>query len=213
MKLQESPDWHAAASDLVVSFTSLESRDDRIRLMDKLCDKLDNGLYPAFLQILYCVEQYGDDDAKQLVANTFSYALSTGRLPAGKVLAWGSSNFHEGTGFGQTRNLGPLEFICAWYAQPCGLPPLTQAAFSSVATSLLRLFSLDTEAHQLYRNKLLADSEDPLIGSLSGQTRAGLAEMAQSWSADSSPNDLINTFIGALNRSSPINQINTNPFA
>jgi len=199
--------WHTAASALVDSFQRLGNLEDRIDLTEKLCTELGGQLYPAFLQILYKIEQHADSEAKSLVTDTLVYALNTGRLPSGKLSAWGSSTLHAGSSFGQSRSLGPIEYLCTWYAQPTGQPPMTASSFSHLATSLLRLINSNTTARSMYCIKLAADAEDPLSGSLASQTRAGLAALASSWNAGDDPDITISKYMAALQSSSRIDQL------
>ena len=198
------PDWHAAAQTLVNSFYALEKPEDRIRLTEKLCDRLGGNLYPAFLQILLNVEQYADEDAKALVTSTLVFGLHTGRLPSGKLSAWGSSAPPEANAFGQTRSLGPIEYICAWYAQPSDQSALDRAAFSTMATSLLRLAESDQAAKSLYCAKLTEDAQDPLSGSMSRQTRTAIGALATAWSNGESPDKSVQNFVDALSTSSSL---------
>ncbi len=214
MKLSDHPQWHDAAQLLVDGFAEFSSLEDRIRLMDRLCDGLGGSLYPAFLQILYNVERNGDDQSKHLVTETFVHALATGRLPSGKMSAWGSTSTITDTAFGQTRSLGPIEFLCAWYAQPSGLPPLTRGAFVDVATCLLRLVSTNPQAQAMYRAKLMADVEDPLSGSLSSQSRTAMRTLAEQWHAGSDPEPVVDAFLASLEQGgSSLANLRGNPFA
>ena len=182
MILADAPDWRAAAQELINGFVLLnDNRDEQIRTLDFLCEDLGGSLYPAFLQILYNIERHGDPAAKALVTEVLIYALMTGRLPSGKLSAWGGSEIPANNSFGQTRSLGPIEFLCAWYAQPTGLPPLTRGAFIDMSNSLLRLVSTNEKARDMYCSKLLSDAEDALSGSMSGKTRAGLTQLANRW--------------------------------
>ena len=196
--MSDKPDWHAAAQTLVNSFFALEKPEDRIRLTEKLCDRLGGNLYPAFLQILLNIEQYADEDAKALVTSTLVFELNSGRLPSGKLSAWGSSALPEANAFGQTRSLGPIEYICAWYAQPSDQSPLAPAAFNTMATSLLRLAESDQAAKSLYCAKLAEDAQDPMGGSMSRQTRSAIGALAGAWSSGETPEKSVQNFIDAL---------------
>lgn len=223
--LSDNPDWHGAAKSLVHSFVCLPSLDDRIKVMDKLCQRLDSGLYPVFLQILFTVEQHGTFEAKELVAETFFYSLVSGRLPEGSIPAWGANQTVADSAFGLTRRLGPIEYCCAWYSQPGMLEPLSRGVFTSVVSSLIRLFSVNENMRKLYCEKLIADAEDPIGGSLSRQTRDGLTKLASLWSARSITNtqdkselesmsvSLVETFLDALRDSVSLQAITSNPFS
>ncbi|MBX2826276.1 MAG: hypothetical protein KTR33_16190 [Gammaproteobacteria bacterium] len=204
---QISRDWHAAASALVDGFNALDDPDDRIGLTEKLCDDLGGHLYPAFLQILYKIEQHADSSAKSLVTSTLVYGLNTGRLPSGKLSAWGASTLQTDAMFGQSRTLGPIEYLCTWYAQPSGQPPMTQSAFSTMANSLLRLVDCHPGGREMYCTKLLLDAEDPLSGSLASSTRSGLAALANQWQTNGDPTAAITEYLHAIKGSSMLEQL------
>lgn len=205
--------WNAVAQRLVKGLVLLNSPDDQIRVLDKFSERLGGSLYPAFLQILYNVERYGDSASREVVIEVLIYALMTGRLPSGKLSAWGSNDIPANSGFGQTRSLGPIEFLCAWYAQPTGLPPLTRGAFIDMSNSLLRLVSSNEKARAMYCSKLLSDAEDALSGSMSGKTRSGLTQLATRWQNVDNANEVTNVFLDSLQGSSLLNQTRANPFS
>jgi len=207
------PDWHGAATELVASFVNLSETEQRIRVMDKLCERLDGGMYPAFLKILEIVQLCGDEDVKRLVAKTFCEALVSGRLPEGRIPAWGAEHVLTNSAFGQTRRLGPLEYVCAWYAQPGNLPALSRAEFRSITGTLLALFSSTDEVRQLYCSKLLDDSKDALDGSLSSRTRTGLGRLSEYWMEASEHESLVTRLIEDLDGSGDrLRRISSNPF-
>jgi len=213
--LSSDPDWHSAGQDLINSLCALTDADQQIELLETLCHRLGDSLYPAFLQILHVIDQYADTTARAVMARTLVDCLRTGRLPSGKLSAWGSSSFTGDSAFGQSRRLGPVEFVCAWYAQPSSEAPMSQQQFSSILESLLSLVASDETAKNLYCQKLLADAEDPLGGSLSSQTRTGLIEMTNEWqkiSATESNASAIDAFLSALQQESLLNQISKRPF-
>ena len=207
--LHDQPDWHGAAQELINQFASLPDMDDRVRLLDRICVRLDNGLYPALLHILYCIENYGEHTAQEQIVNTLHYALSTGRLPSGKLPAWGSTERIDNSPFGQTRNVGPIEYLCAWYAQPTNLPAMDQGTFLTICSSLLRLVSIDENARDMYCQKLLSDADDPLSGSLSGNTRYGLKNLAQQWQDNHPVDKLAMQFLDSLQDNSSLNQLDS----
>jgi len=204
---EAEPDWHAAAQTLVNAFNALEKPEQRILLTEKLCDRLGGNLYPAFLQILFNVERYADEDAKSLVTSTLVFGLNSGRLPSGKLSAWGSSAVPDASAFGQTRSLGPIEYLCAWYAQPSDQSPLALAAFSNIATSLLRLANSDQASKALYCAKLAQDAEDPLSGSLSRQTRSAIGALAKTWANDETPEKAVQSFVDTLSGGGLLDEI------
>ena len=213
--LKPNPDWHAAAQDLIHGLCALAEGEQRIDLLEHLCIRLGDNLYPAFLQILHVVQKHGTNEARATVAKTLVECLQSGRLPSGKLAAWGSSSYSGDSAFGQSRRLGPIEFVCAWYAQPSTESPMSQQQFSTIMDSLLSLVAADKNAKMMYCFKLQSDAQDPIDGSLSGQTRAGLTQLTESWrqTSDSEPNTpAIDAFMSALQSESLLNQISHRPF-
>ena len=185
--LAESPDWHGAARELVGGLCTFEHGEERVRLLESVCLGLGDGLYPAFLQVLHAIERDGDAPAREAVARTLVDCLLSGRLPSGRLPAWGAASLPSDSAFGQVRTLGPIEFVCAWYGQPSSLPALPDERFDAVATSLLTLVSAHAPAARLYARKLLVDADDPLDGSLAGRTREGLGALARAWEDGATP--------------------------
>jgi len=207
--LSKQPDWHAAAQELANQMLHIPEQDERVRLLEAICVRLDNGLYPALLHLLYCIEQFGDSTVKQEIVGTLQFAMSTGRLPSGKLPAWGASEQMQDNPFGQTRNVGPIEFLCAWYAQPSNLPTIDRNTFTTICTSMIRLVSSDLLARDMYREKLLVDADDPLSGSLSSKTRHAIRNLATHWQDDITADELVTQFLDSLQVSSSLNQLNT----
>lgn len=212
LQLDDNPDWHSAASELVSGLVQLADDELRVELLERLCLKLGDQLYPAFLQILYIIQEHADDTSRAAVARTLVDCLRSGRLPSGKLAAWGSSGFTGDSAFGQSRRLGPIEYVCAWYAQPSNEAPMSQAQFTRILESLLSLVSADPAARQLYCQKLYSDADDPLGGSMSSQTRHGLRELIRNWQEDAAPQQCIEAFLAALQSESLLNQIGRRPF-
>lgn len=214
--LRADPDWHSAAQDLINGLCNLPDAEQQIELLETVCVKLGDRLYPAFLQILHVIDQHADDSARAIMARTLVDCLQTGRLPSGKLSAWGSSSFTGDSAFGQSRRLGPIEFVCAWYAQPSSESPMSKQQFSIILESLLSLVASDDLAKQLYCHKLIADAEDPLGGSLSSQTRTGLIEMTHQWKTiapGNSTTTAVAAFLSSLQQESLLNQISNRPFS
>lgn len=209
--LKEQPDWHAAAQTLVNGCSALSTIEKRIRLMDRLCKHLGDNLYPAFLQILCEISEHGDEQAKYLVTETLVQALISGRLPSGKLSAWGADTLSNSSAFGQTRSLGPIEYLCSWYAQPSGRQPLAISAFQQAASCILNLVSTNEEAKSLYCIKLLSDIEDPIGGSLSNRTRQAMQEMVSIWQSNQSVEKVINGYLTALQGDSMTRLANLQP--
>jgi len=185
--LGSHPDWHGAAHELVGTLCALDDGERRIQLLERVCTNLGDALYPAFLQLLYAIERDGDVPARERVARTLVDCLLSGRLPSGRLPAWGASRVPQSSPFGQVRTLGPIEYVCAWHGQPSSLTVLPDERFDTIVTSLLTLVAAHRPAAELYARKLLSDAEDPLGGSLGGATREGLGELARAWLDGASP--------------------------
>ncbi|MES9831404.1 MAG: hypothetical protein ABW157_11490 [Candidatus Thiodiazotropha sp. LLP2] len=197
-RLSDQPDWQGAAQRLVSGCKMLDNLDQRIALMEKLCVGLGDELYPAFLKMLCMVGKNGDQESKQLITETLVNSILTGRLPSGRLSAWGSESHNGNSLFGQTRSLGPIEYIFTWYAQPSGRTPLPVQGFHNAASELILLISSNPKAKQLYCTKLSADIEDPLDGSLSSKSRSAIGGFVDAWMADKPPEELLNTFLDTL---------------
>lgn len=210
-KLRENPDWHSAAQDLINGLHALNKAEDQIRLLENLCDKLGDNLYPAFLQILYALEQFADTESKQLTASTLVECIRSGRLPSGRLSAWGSASVTGDSAFGQTRVLGPIEYVCAWYAQGGTAQPLSLLQFSHIMTSLLGLVAANSTAKDFYCQKLQGDIDDPMSGALSNATRQGLQELIEVWQHSDSISDCIDAFVSSLQSESLLNTIAKGP--
>ena len=212
--LARRPDWHAATRELVHGFAGLRTPDERIRVMDRLCERLGGSLYPAFLQMLCLVERNGDGPSRALVVETLMHAIGSGRLPSGRMPAWGARSAIDGATFEQGRSLGPIEYLCAWYAQPSELPPLERRAFDELATRLLGLISESAPAREMYCTKLLEDAENPLGGALARETRAGLVALATEWRLTDAVERPVAACLEALRSSGEerLGHIETNPF-
>lgn len=192
--LRPQPDWEAAAQTLVDGCTALHDPEQRVRFLDRVCLSLGDRLYPAFLKLLCLVNDQGDTHARRTVARTMVHALSTGRMPSGRLHAWGG---HAGDG-SRTRSLGPIEYLCAWHVQQSGESPLPAATFDRVATAVIALVSCDDEARRLYCTKLREDIDDPLGGSLTRSTRAGLSALVAAWEGEHAPHDVVQQLLTAL---------------
>ncbi|MBX2838389.1 MAG: hypothetical protein KTR35_16145 [Gammaproteobacteria bacterium] len=213
--LHSEPDWHSAATQLVHGLVELPQAEARIQLLETVCEQLGNQLYPAFLQILQAINEFADLESKQIIASTLVSCLRSGRLPSGKLSAWGSSTLTGDSSFGQTRILGPIEYVCAWYSQGNASSPLTLQQFTSILTHLMELVATDDQAKQLYARKLISDADDPMSGTLSNQTRTALRDFTDLWVHSDSNNDAIDAFLTALQSDGLLQQLSqdtNNPF-
>ncbi|MDO5626335.1 MAG: hypothetical protein Q4G71_16820 [Pseudomonadota bacterium] len=191
------PDWSGAAEVLIEGCAHLPTPEERVRWMERLCLSLGDALYPAFLQVLCRVGEHGDAPAQAAVADTLVLALQSGRLPSGRHAAWGATTLGAGT-----RAMGPIEYLCAWHAQPDSRGPLGATAFDRAARAVLGLVSHSDAARRLYCVKLMGDAEDPLGGAWSRNTRQALQAMARTWAAGAHPQraaaDAVDAFLAAL---------------
>lgn len=185
LTLRDQPDWAGAAEVLIEGCAHLPSREDRVRWMERLCLSLGDALYPAFLQVLCRIGEHGNPQAQAAVADTLVLALQSGRLPSGRHAAWGAQ---WDASVRATRTMGPIEYLCAWFAQPDGRGTLGAVAFDWAARALVGLVSHSEAARRLYCAKLHSVADDPLDGAWTRSSRHALQAMAQSWSqADPEP--------------------------
>jgi hypothetical protein len=199
--LGPQPDWLAAAQALVDGLGALPDPRRRTELMETVCAGLGDALYPAFVNLLCHIERHGESPAQALVADALVQALRSGRLPSGRLAAWGTA-LHGGAepgAFGHGRSLGPIEYLCAWHAQPSGRAPLPANAFDAALQPLLRLIDASPGARALYCAKLRADAQDPLGGSWSRSARAGVLALADAWDAGAPADDVAACCLAALN--------------
>ena len=173
MSLLAQPRWVQAAQALVEGCIDLPNEEDRVALLVAVCDGLGDELYPAFLRLLWSIGRFGDHAACAAVADTLVHALRTGRMPSGRRNAWGAdSSSLAATTYRSTRNLGPLEYLCAWHAQAVPERALTAEQFHAAARSLMDLIATSSEARALYCEKLQlvepdeAESEAMLWGTI-----------------------------------------------
>ena len=179
--LGEHPDWQNAANALVNGLSCLHTAEDRLDLLEHICEGLGPTLYPAFLSILYHIEIAADAATRQLLATALVDCLVSGRLPSGQASAWGSTSSSRTSDFHAPRQLGPIEYLCAWQVQGAQQDRLSTQVFSSMLASLIELTNSDARARSLYLNKLSVDATDPMAGSYSSLTRSGLQALAEAW--------------------------------
>lgn len=197
--LLNEPRWAQAAQALVDGCIDLPNDEDRVAMLAAVCEGLGDELYPAFLRVLAVVGQHGDHAARVAVAQALVHALRTGRLPSGRRTAWGANPATQpAAGYGITRSLGPLEYLCAWHAQAEPEHALAAAPFHDAARALMDLIASSEQARALYCEKLLADAGDPIAGALTRQTRHALRELVLAWSAGATSLDASARFLAAL---------------
>jgi hypothetical protein len=198
MSLLAQPRWTLAAQALVEGCIDLQSDEDRVALLSTVCERLGDDLYPAFLRVLWTIGERGDHAACAAVARALVHALRTGRLPSGRRSAWGASAAAPAAGFGAPRSLGPLEYLCAWFAQAEPARALSAQQFHSAARAVMDLIASSPEARALYCEKLLADVDDPISGALTRQTRQALRALVTAWSSGAPSFDASARFLSAL---------------
>lgn len=203
MRAGPTPDWSQAAQALVDGCVDLSNDEDRVALLAAVCDGLGDALYPAFLRLLWSVGRQGDHGARAAVAQALVHALRTGRLPSGRRSAWGASRSSAAVGYGSTRSLGPIEYLCTWHSQGEGEPSLSAARFQVAACALVELIDASPLARRLYCDKLLADANDPLSGAWTRTTRTALAALATAWADGMAPAEVCARFIAELPTAAP----------
>lgn len=208
-ELHPIPRWTEAASELVTGLVRLPTPAARVTLLETVCRSLGDELYPAFLQMLRVIESGGDAEVRRGVSTVLVDCLVSGRLPSGRLAAWGAARVPRGDD-DRMRSLGPVEFVCAWYAQPSNLAPLERERFDEVLRSLIALVSAHPPAAALYAEKLAADAEDPTPGTLSVSTRDGLGALAAGWrialedGAEPDPSGIVAAFHEATATDDPL---------
>lgn len=191
--------WVHAAQALVDGCIDLSNDEDRVALLVAVCDGLGDEMYPAFLKVLWHIGRHGDHAARAAVAHALVHALRTGRLPSGRRNAWGAStSLQADSGYGRTRSLGPLEYLCAWYAQAEPETALALQQFESAARAIMDLIAASREARLLYCEKLLADVDDPIGGALTRHAREAIRALATAWAEGAASADAISRFLNAL---------------
>ena len=214
--LKADPQWDAAAQLLVDGCANAPDAAYRVDLLERLCLALGDQLYPAFLKVLCVVSERGTPAAQVAVADALVDALRSGRLPAGRRAAWGAAtDIGSNTAGGKTVGsnlptrpgprsvlgaaLGPVEYLCAWYAEPNGVDAPSASSFDRTLLALLRLVSQSDRARTLYAARLSALAEDPLDGTLSRRARQALHALAAAWQqAGGSPAAAANAALQAL---------------
>jgi len=195
LELRADPDWPAAAQALIDGCAYLPDAQARVQLLERLCDALGPALYPALIGVLCMVGDQGSEAARAVVADTLVDALCSGRLPSGRRAAWGAAS----SDVRSTRSLGPVEYLCAWHAEPGVQQALSAPNFDRALRSLLALVSQTGAARSLYCERLRAVADDPLGGALSRGTRDGLRQLASAW--DTCGSDLqvpVDAFMNAV---------------
>jgi len=178
VRLKAAPDWAAAAQLLVDGCAQAPGLRYRVELLERLCLALGDALYPAFLHVLAVVGERGTPAAQAAVADALVDALRSGRLPAGRRAAWGASRRVE-QALGSA--LGPVEYLCAWYAEPQGADRPSAVRFDQALRALLNLLAHSPRASAHYVARLRALADDPIDGTLSRSARAALRALADAW--------------------------------
>jgi len=189
--LKAEPDWFGAAQALVEGLQGQPTLDGRVDVLERVCLDLGEALYPGFAKLLAAVDHFGDHEVKVLVADALAQALVTARLPSTRLPAWGAGGF-AGLGLGgplrtNSRNVGPLEFLCVWLVRDVSDEALGGEAFETAATYLVDLISASPRAAALYVDKLRTDASDPTEGLHNAQTRRLIETLAERWAAGDAP--------------------------
>jgi len=192
--LKAEPDWFGAAQALVEGLQAQSTLDGRVDVLERVCLDLGDALYPGFAKLLAAVDHFGDREVKALVADALAQALMTARLPSTRLPAWGAGGF-AGLGLDgplrvNSRNVGPLEFLCVWLVREVADEPLTGEAFETAATYLIDLVSASPKAAALYVDKLRADAADPTEGLHNAQTRRLIETLVERWAAGDAPAEI-----------------------
>jgi len=175
----------------------------RLGLLKRLARRLGEDAYPVFLKLLSIIAESDDDVAKTAIAEALVVALNRMDLPSGQLTSWGGSHLRSGgaeatdgaspmpsTSTTPRRQLGPIEFLTAWYAQRTQLPQLDEKHYTQTLSLLIELCNHSPELRRLYPAKLVADSRNELEGAYTRVTRDALATIAQAWNSDATPAEI-----------------------
>jgi hypothetical protein len=202
VQLKPAPDWAAAAQLLVDGCAHAPDSAYRVELLERLCLALGDQLYPAFLTVLCRVGEMGTPAAQAAVAEALVDALRSGRLPAGRRAAWGAQRLGPAASASHAQGLGPIEYLCAWYADPGADTAPSAAVFDRGLQALLRLVGHSPRARGLYAQRLRALAEDPLGGTLTRHSRSVLQQLAEAWAApQATPQSASDACLTAMGRS------------
>jgi hypothetical protein len=214
--LKADPQWDAAAQLLVDGCAHAPDAAYGVDVLERLCLALGDQLYPAFLNVLCVVSERGTPAAQVAVAEALVDSLRSCRLPAGRRAAWGAGSdvgravpagLPDGPNLpsGQRPRsvlgaaLGPVEYLCVWYAEPNGVDAPSASSFHRTLLALLRLVSHSDRARTLYAARLRALADDPLVGTLSRRARQALHALATAWQqAGASPAAAVDAALQAL---------------
>jgi hypothetical protein len=198
-----------SAARLAAVLRAEPSAEYRLGVLKRLARRLGENAYPVFLKLLAVIAESDDEVAKQAIADSLVVALKRMDLPSGQLTSWGGSHMWQkdapvqaGT-FNETRQsntprrqLGPIEFLTAWYAQRTQLPQLDESRYAQVLTLLIELCNRNAELRRLYSAKLVADSRNELEGAYTRITCDALAAIAQAWMNEASPADIAHAATG-----------------
>lgn len=196
-----------AAARLAGALRAGTGAEYRLGLLKRVARRLGDDAYPVFLKLLSIIAESEDREAKAAIADALVMALNRMDLPSGQLTSWGASHLHSGlqgnaaaseeslSGATPRRQLGPIEFLTAWYAQRTQLPQLDEAQYTQVLTLLIELCNHSDELRRLYPAKLVADSRNELEGAYTRATRDALATIAKAWTGNASPSDIASQVI------------------
>lgn len=191
-----------AAARLAGALRAGNGAEYRLGLLKRVARRLGDDAYPVFLKLLSIIAESEDREAKAAIADALVMALNRMDLPSGQLTSWGGSHLRGGvaseeslSGSTPRRQLGPIEFLTAWYAQRTQLPQLDETQYTQVLTLLIELCNHSDELRRLYPAKLVADSRNELEGAYTRATRDALATIAKAWTGNASPSDIASQVI------------------
>jgi hypothetical protein len=208
-RLKAEPDWVGAAQAFVAGLEAQGDPDGRVEFLDACRAAFGEQIYPGFLKLLAAVSAMGDLPTRALCAETLAHALSTGRLPATRVAAFGGgapnvpsiAGLSFGGGFGRLatnlRSAGPIEFLCLWLTRDIIDERLEPDGFRAALTHIVELVNSSPRAAALYRGKLLADADNPMEGLHNHESRALVRALAIAWEEDAVPSAVVERTLAA----------------
>jgi len=176
------------ASRLAAAMRTDATPEYRLGILKRLARRLGENGYPAFLKLMAIIAESDDEAAKKAIADAFVLALNRMDSPSGHLTSWGAPQGRAGGA--PRRQLGPIEFLTAWYAQRTQLPQLDETRYVEVLALLIEICNRNADLRRLYAAKLSADSRNELEGAYTRVTCDALAAIAQAWTGDASPRDV-----------------------
>ncbi len=166
----------------------------RLAILNRLSSRLGSEPYPSLLKGMILVAESDDEAAKELLADTIAFSIDQMNLPSGSVTSWGASSSDGNV----QRQLGPIEYVTAWFSQPTQRRSLSLSGYQQTLASLIELFNCSADARGRYPRWLKNEAEGRQEGTYTKLTRERLATIARSWLNGLSPQAIADAAVAAL---------------